>query len=72
MAADLPRARTVKDNLSKQLRGTPDVNGVGLMRRQDGWAVKVNLSRPAPHLHLPSHIEGVEIVIDITGQIVAQ
>jgi hypothetical protein len=46
VAADLPRARAVKETLTERLRAAPDVNGVGLMRRPDGWPVKVNLVRP--------------------------
>jgi hypothetical protein len=72
VAADLPRARAVKDSLSEQLRLTTEVVGIGLTRRPGGWGVKVNLLRPAPHLHLPSHIDGVEVITDVTGPIVAQ
>jgi hypothetical protein len=72
VASDLLRARAVKDKLTERLRAEPDVNGVGLMRRADGWAIKVNLIRPAPNLDLPVEIDGVEIHTDVTGPIVAQ
>ena len=72
VAADLPRARAVKDKLSGQLHAATEVTGVGLTRRPGGWAVKVNLLRPAPQLDLPSHIDGVEIITDVTGPIIAQ
>lgn len=72
VAADLHRARTVKDQLVEHLRGEPLVNGVGLMRRPGGWAVKVNLLRPAPKLKLPEQIDGVEIFTDVVGPIVAR
>lgn len=72
VAADLPRARSVKERLSEQLRAAAEVTGVGLMRRAGGWSVKVNLARPAPELDLPSHIDGVEIITDVTGPIVAR
>ena len=72
VAADLPRARAVKDKLTDQLRTEAEVTGVGLARRPGGWAVKVNLLGPTPKLHIPSHIDGVEIITDVTGPIVAQ
>lgn len=72
VGADLQHARAIKDQLSDRLRAEPDVNGVGLVRRWDGWAVKVNLIRPAPQLGLPARIDGVEIQTDVVGPIVAQ
>jgi len=72
VTADLTRARAVKDKLSEQLRSATEVTGVGLARRPGGWAVKVNLQQPAPRLDLPSYIDGVEIITDITGPIVAR
>lgn len=72
MSADLQHARAVKDQLTERLRGEPDVNGVGIARRPDGWAVKVNLLRPAPQLRLPGQIDGVEIQTDVVGPIIAQ
>lgn len=72
VAADLARARTVKNKMAQRLFQAPEVIGVGLTRRPGGWAVKVNLLRPAPHLNLPSQIDGVEIVTDETGPIVAR
>jgi hypothetical protein len=72
VGADLQRARAVKDQLTERLRGEPIVNGVGVTRDRGGWAVKVNLVRPAPQLRLPSQIDGVEIHTDVIGPIVAQ
>jgi hypothetical protein len=72
VGADLQHARAVKDQLTERLRGESIVNGVGLARHRGGWAVKVNLVRPAPQLRLPSQIDGVEIQTDVVGPIVAQ
>ncbi len=72
VGADLQRARAVKDELTERLRGEPAVNGIGLAHLQGGWAVKVNLVRPAPQLRLPDQLNGVEIHTDVIGPIVAQ
>lgn len=72
MAADLQQARTIKDQLVQRLRCSPEVNGVGLVRAEAGWAVKVNLARPAPYLMLPAEIDGVSITVDVVGPIATQ
>lgn len=72
VAADLASARAVKEALSSRLRNATEVTGVGLARRPEGWIVKVNLAHAAPQLGLPREIDGVEIVTDVTGPIVAQ
>lgn len=72
MAADLDHARTIKDQLVVSLRSSPEVNGVGLVRTDAGWAVKVNLTRPAPDLGLPGEMDGVRITVDVVGPIATQ
>lgn len=72
MGADLQHARVVKDQLTEKLRSESVVNGIGLARQHGGWAVRVNLVRPAPQLSLPHEIDGVEIQTDVVGPIIAQ
>lgn len=72
VSADLQRARAIRDQLTERLRDQPVVNGIGIARRPDGWAVKVNLVRPAPQLRLPSQIDGVEIQTEVVGPIIAR
>jgi len=62
----------VKAALATELAGHPLVNGVGLSRDGDGWAVKVNLVRAAPELRLAHEIDGVAIRTDVVGRIVAR
>jgi hypothetical protein len=71
VAAGRAQAQAAKSKLSKQLSGETIVNGIGLARDGDGWAVKVNLVRHAPELHLPRQVDGVAIWIDVVGRIVA-
>jgi hypothetical protein len=72
VAASIAQARSVKRDLTERLRDAAEVNGVGLTRDAEGWAVKVNLERSAPHLALPRSIDGVPVHIDIVGPIRAQ
>lgn len=72
VAAELGPARAVKERLASHLHAEPAVVGVGLMRRTGGWAVKVNLVAASSTLGLPPSLDGVEIEIDVTGQVVAR
>jgi hypothetical protein len=72
MAASRDQARAVKDRLVRERGEHPAVNGVGLARDGEGWAVKVNLSRTAPDLDLPADIEGVPVRTEVVGPIRAR
>ena len=68
----LPEARAVKEKLSEILRLVPGVNGVGVARRLGRWAVKVNVLESDPDFELPDRIDGIEIFVEIIGQVDAQ
>ncbi len=67
--ATLDEARRAKDAVLSLLEHHGAVNGVGVAAVEDGFAVKVNLSRPADGLALPTSIEGVPVVWEIVGEI---
>ena len=68
----LDRARAAKAVLLERLGGHPAVVGIGLTRRETGWALKVNLRRAAPDLQLPAELDGTPIVTEVVGRIVAR
>ena len=71
MAANLDDARRAKAQLAALLAGHPLVNGVGVTRIDDGWAVQVNLSEsPADERALPEDVDGVQVRYDTIGPIV--
>jgi hypothetical protein len=72
VAADLAQARRVKQQLVQRYSSIAEVNGVGIVRRDDGWAVKVNLERPVPNLSVPDSIDGVAVFTDVVGSITAR
>lgn len=72
VAAGISQARAVKDELGKQLASVSEVNGIGLVRHEDGWAVKVNLVLPVSDLAIPQSIDGVDVLTDVVGRIRAQ
>jgi hypothetical protein len=69
--ASIDAARAAKDRLGERLAGEALVNGVGLARSGEGWAVKVNLLRAAPDLDLPAEVDGVEVRVEVVGEIKA-
>lgn len=69
----IERARAAKSEVMVRVASIPQVNGVGLARIDHGYAVKVNLSEPLERISaIPSEVNGVPILIDIVGSIVAR
>jgi len=62
------RAREAKNQVKEFLRGVAEVNGVGITRVDEGWAVRVNLLSALPARKvLPSAIDGVPVEARIVG-----
>ncbi len=66
----LREARLVKEKAKIVFRRLGRVCGVGITRQGDSYAVKVNLeAKPARGTQLPQEIDGVPIVVQVTGPI---
>jgi hypothetical protein len=66
----LDRARAVKATLLQRFGSVAEVVGIGITRVRDDYAVKVNLSNPvAGGLALPTHIAGVPVRVEVTGEL---
>lgn len=73
MTASIGQARAVKNDLAHRFANHPSVGGIGLTRApQGGWAVKVSLRCASPEPQLPREIDGVLILTDVVGRIVAR
>ncbi|MFC4554703.1 hypothetical protein [Georgenia faecalis] len=70
--SDLAAARAAKTRLHAELRDDDDVVGIGLRRTADGYGLKVNVSRGTARDHVPSTVEGVDVRVDVVGQVRAQ
>ncbi len=69
-AKQLQDARAAKEKARILFRRLGRVCGVGITRLGDSYAVKVNLeAKPARGTQLPQEIDGVPIVVQITGPI---
>lgn len=66
----LDAARAVKTKVAAMLSGRAEVTGIGITRVNDGFGVKVNLTRaPEFDLGIPSVVEGVPVIVEVVGQI---
>lgn len=72
--AGMSEARAAKREVSALLRGDPRVTGVGVARRGDGYAVRVNLVADDADLRrsLPRRVGGAPVVVQVVGPVTAQ
>ena len=69
-AKELKRARKAKEKARTVFPELVDVVGVGLTRRKGVYHVKVNVAEePAEDADLPKSIDGVPVVLHVTGKI---
>ena len=69
--APLERARAAKERLSEQLTGLPELRGIGIAILDGGFGVKVNLLRAVGEDVVPGEVDGVPVIVDVVGPIVA-
>jgi hypothetical protein len=59
--ADRDQARQAKIRLAELLQGVPGINGVGIARVDNGWAIRVNVLIDEGSPTLPAFIDGVPV-----------
>ena len=71
--ASLEAARAAKSKAIDLLSRHLEVVAVGITRVDDGYGVKVNLSKAlSPQVSVPPDIDGVPIVLTVVGRITKQ
>jgi hypothetical protein len=69
----IERARVAKAHVLERFEKVPQVGAVGLIRVGEGYGLKINLSEPLKSGEaIPPEFEGVPILIDVTGRVVAR
>lgn len=64
----LEAARNAKEKAKEIFSRFGFINGVGLTRQGEGYAVKVNFaSEPRDRSDMPNAIEGIPVIIDVVG-----
>ena len=64
-------ARAAKAHLRGLLAGDPRVNGVGITRAEDSYAVKVNVLSADDVPDVPDAVDGVPVQLAVVGRISA-
>jgi len=62
-------ASAAKSALASSLAGDRRVNGVGVVRRAQTYAVRVNLVADDDRPDLPTEVDGVPVHVDVVGPI---
>lgn len=64
-------ARAAKSRLASSLSGDRRVNGVGVVRRERAYAVRVNVVAGDDRPDLPAEVDGVPVDVAVVGRITA-
>lgn len=67
MSVSLTQARAAKRQLAEQLKYAHEVNGIGIVRSNGDYGLKVNLVEPVRANSLPDEVDGVSISFDVVG-----
>ena len=71
MKHSLEDARRAKNALKSRLADVPAVNGIGLTRDGDDYAIRVFLEEPVATGTVPDREEDVPVRVDVVGKISA-
>lgn len=71
MPITLDQARSAKNDALATLYGViPEINGVGITKVGDDYTISISLRAPLPPgVTIPSHIDGVPVVVKVVGPI---
>jgi len=69
MAATLDEARAAKRKAAERLARVPQVNGIGVVRVQGGYGLKVNLAEEVAAGTIPETVDDVPLQVAVVGHI---
>jgi hypothetical protein len=67
--ATLEEARTAKRKAAERLAQVPQVNGIGVMRVEAGYGLKVDLTEAVEPGVIPDAVDGVPLRAEVVGPI---
>jgi hypothetical protein len=65
----ISQARRAQASLQKRVGERPEVNGIGIGRRDGGYVLSVNVTRQDAGNTLPNEVEGVPVTVRVRGAI---
>lgn len=66
----LDEAERARTKLREQLRGAGGVQGIGIAVLPGGYGVKVNLRDAGARGAVPDEVDGVPVIVAITGNVI--
>jgi hypothetical protein len=67
--ATLAAARSAKRKAARRLARVPQVNGIGVMRVEAGYGLKVDLAEAVEPGVIPDTVDGVPLRAEVVGRI---
>ena len=67
--ATLEEARTAKRKAAERLARVPQVNGIGVVRTEAGYALKVSLAEAVEAGVIPEAVDGVPLRAEVVGRV---
>jgi hypothetical protein len=67
--ATLEQARAAKRKAARGLARVPEVNGIGVVRMETGYGLKVNLAQEVETGVIPEAVDGVPLRAVVVGRI---
>jgi hypothetical protein len=67
--ATLLQARSARRKAARRLAGVPQVNGIGVVRMETGYGLKVNLAEEVGAGVIPEAVDGVPLRAEVVGRI---
>jgi hypothetical protein len=69
-AVTIERARAAKAVIAALFENATEVCGIGIMARDGGYAVKVNVTGAgARSLQIPGEVDGIPVIVMVVGEI---
>lgn len=68
-AVDLKRAQAAQDRLVATIGGKPEVIGVGIVRADGGYMLKVSVGTATARDAVPREVDGVTVRVQTTGRV---
>jgi hypothetical protein len=68
VSVSFDHARAAQRHLALILSDWPQVNGIGITRKGDGFGLKLNLTEGSPRAEVPAEVDGVPVQVEVVGR----
>jgi len=65
----ISQAKRAQATLSQRVAERPEINGIGISRRDGGYVLSVNITSEGARKALPEEVDGVPVTVRVRGPI---